>query len=118
MPFFKYMNTNSPAVRYSDPHLSAQPHLPRYYCNDVYFNNHQSAVESKTGKDFIRYHGYQSLRDPFRECVKVRVDQRCEAFDAPPPPEMVMTHGGGGGGGEYWMPILNTKILHLVPDKL
>lgn len=76
---------NRPAVRYSDPHLSAQPQLPRYYCNDVHFNNQQSAVENKTGKNFIHYHGYQSLRAPFRECVKVRVDQRCEAFDAPPP---------------------------------
>lgn len=98
MPFFKqYMNTNSPAVRYSDPHLSAQPHLPGYYCNDVHFNNQQSAVENKTGKNFTRYHGYQSLSEPFRECVKVRLDQRCEAFErCASTPEMVMTRGGGG----------------------
>lgn len=47
-------------------HLFAQPHLSRYYCDDVHFNNQQSAVESKTGEHFARYHGCQRLRVQLR----------------------------------------------------
>lgn len=78
-------------------HLFAQPHLSRYYCDDVHFNNQQSAVENKTSKNSTRYHGCQSLRNQLRGCVKVRVEQRREGFDAPPPIEMTTPMEAGWG---------------------
>lgn len=107
----KSFNGSSPPVQNSscsDPllphrvtHLFAQPHLSRYYRDNVHFHHQQHAVEHEAGEHFVSYQDRHVLllflNDPSRAargcqrssevgaCVKlrkekVRVSPREEAF--------------------------------------